>query len=61
MVGKDLEAGRYLVLLYVLKEQEAEVRRMMVERHPEAELVAVDRHFLNPFKRVQRPVQQHPA
>ena len=52
---KEIEAGRYLVLLYVLKEQEAEVRRMMAERHGDAELVAVDRNFLNPFKRVQRP------
>jgi hypothetical protein len=59
--SRDIEAGRYLVLLYVLKEQEGEVRRLMAERYAEAELVAVDRHILNPFRRVQRPVRQRAA
>jgi hypothetical protein len=27
---------------------------MMRERHPEAELVAVDSHFINPFSSVKR-------
>lgn len=55
----DIDAGRYLVLLYVLKEQEDDVREMMAMRHAEAALVAVDRHFLNPFKRVRRPRPTH--
>jgi hypothetical protein len=44
-----VEAGKYLVLIYAFREQEESVRRMMQERHPEARLAAVDRHFINPF------------
>jgi hypothetical protein len=50
----DLEAGKYLILIYALKEKEDAVRRMMAERHPEAEFVAVDSHFVNPFSSVKR-------
>lgn len=50
----DLEAGKFLILIYALKEQEAAVNRMMRERHPESELVAVDRHFINPFSTLNR-------
>lgn len=50
----DIEAGRYLILIYVRKEQESKVRAMMSERHVEAELAAVDRYFMNPFARVAR-------
>jgi hypothetical protein len=50
----DLEAGRYLILIYARKELEAKVRAMMTERHREAEFVAVDRYFLNPFSRIRR-------
>lgn len=50
----DIEAGKYLVLVYVRKERESIVEAMMRERHPEASLVAVDRHFINPFANVQR-------
>jgi hypothetical protein len=50
----DIEAGRYLILIYALQEQEATVREMMLARHPEAELAAIDRHFINPFGAVQR-------
>ena len=50
----DLEAGKYLVLIYALKTKEDTVRAMMRERHPEAELVAVDTHFINPFSSVKR-------
>lgn len=45
----EVEAGKYLVLIYAFREQEDSVRRMMKERHPEARLAAVDRHFINPF------------
>jgi hypothetical protein len=45
----DLEAGKYLILIYARKEQEEKIRDMMRERHPEARLAAIDRHFLNPF------------
>lgn len=50
----DIEAGKYLILVYVRKHQEATVRKMMAERHAEAEMVAVDSHFINPFTRVDR-------
>jgi len=50
----DLEAGKYLILIYALKTKEDTVQAMMRERHPEAELVAVDSHFVNPFSSVKR-------
>jgi hypothetical protein len=40
--------------VYVRKQQEDSVTRMMKERHPEAELVAIDSHFINPFSKVSR-------
>lgn len=46
----DIEAGRYLVLIYAFREQEERVRRMMSERHPESQLAGADRHFVNPFR-----------
>jgi len=45
----DLEAGRCLLLIYALQEQEPTVLRTMRVRHPEAQLAAIDRHFINPF------------
>jgi hypothetical protein len=51
----DLEAGRYLILIYARKEQDEKVRALMTDRHREAELVAEDRYFLNPFSRITRP------
>ena len=50
----DIEAGKYLVLIYARKGQGAKVKAMMRERHPEAVHVATDRHFVNPFGRVER-------
>ncbi len=50
----DIEAGRYLILIYARKKQGAAVRAMMRTKHPEAGLVAVDRHFINPFSAVRR-------
>lgn len=55
----DIEAGKYLILIYARKDQESKIRDMMRERHPEARLAAVDRSFLNPFKRVRRRRRQH--
>jgi hypothetical protein len=49
-----IESGRFLVLIYALKSQEETVSGMMRERHPEAELVGVDRHFINPFSTPSR-------
>ncbi len=53
----DIEAGKYLILIYARKEQGAAVRALMRAKHPEAELVAVNTHFINPFKPVRR---RHP-
>lgn len=50
----DLIAGKYLILVYARKQREAMVRRMMQEKHPDAELVAIDSHFINPFSDVER-------
>lgn len=50
----DIAAGKYLILVYVSKQQEAMVRKMMAERHDDCELVAVDSHFINPFTSVER-------
>jgi hypothetical protein len=50
----DLQAGRYLILIYALRAQEAMVRRMMRARHPATPLAAIDRHFINPFSAVKR-------
>ena len=50
----DIEAGKYLILIYARKEQGAVVQALMRARHPEAELVAVNTHFINPFKPVRR-------
>lgn len=50
----DIESGKYLILIYTKKEQEQAVRTMMQERHPEAEMVAVDRHFVSPFSSLKK-------
>jgi hypothetical protein len=51
---EDIVAGRYLMLIYAPRGQEAVVRWMVRARHPEAQLAAIDRHFLNPFRPVKR-------
>lgn len=53
----DIAAGKYLILVYVRKHQEATVRKMMAERHADAEMVGVDSHFINPFTSVDRVTQ----
>ena len=53
----DIEAGKYLILIYARQRQGPEVRAMMRARHPEAELVAVDRHFINPFRAAEPETQ----
>jgi hypothetical protein len=50
----DIEAGRCVILIYALQEQEAGVVRLMRVRHPEAPLAAIDPHFINPFSAVRR-------
>jgi len=50
----DIDAGRYLILIYARKRQGASVRAMMRTKHPEAELAAIDRHFINPFSALRK-------
>ncbi|MGQ0383412.1 MAG: hypothetical protein ACT4UP_01800 [Gammaproteobacteria bacterium] len=50
----DIEAGRFLILIYARRDQESVVRHMMSRRHPEAEFAGVDSHFVNPFTAVRR-------
>jgi hypothetical protein len=50
----DIEAGSYLVLIYARKGQGVKIKAMMAARHPEARHAATDRHFINPFGRVER-------
>jgi hypothetical protein len=56
----DLVAGKYLILVYVRKHREQVVLKMMREKHPDAELVAVDSHFINPFSTVKRVSETPP-
>jgi hypothetical protein len=50
----DIEAGKYLILVYVRQAQGAQIRALMRQKHPEAEFVAVNKHFINPFRPVRR-------
>jgi hypothetical protein len=50
----DIEAGKYLVLIYARKGMGERVREMMRQRHPEARHVATDAHLFNPFAGVER-------
>lgn len=50
----DIEAGKYLFLIYAPKGHGEKIKEMMGQRHPEARHVATDRHFINPFSRVRR-------
>lgn len=45
----EIEAGKYLILIYAKRDQEARIKEMMASRHPEGQLAAVDASFLNPF------------
>lgn len=51
---EDIEAGKFLILIYAGKEKEEVIREMMRERHTEARLVAIDRSILNPFRGLRR-------
>jgi len=51
---EEIEAGEYLILIYARKGLGVKIKEMMKERHPESRHVATDRHFVNPFSRVER-------
>ncbi|MBT8422295.1 MAG: hypothetical protein HKN56_02405 [Gammaproteobacteria bacterium] len=50
----DIEAGKYLLLIYARRDQDEVIKGMMASKHPEAVHVATDRHFVNPFAVVRR-------
>lgn len=49
----EIESGKYLILIYAKKEQEQKIMQMMSAKHNEAQLAAVDAHFLNPFAQLK--------
>ncbi len=50
----DIEAGKYLILIYARKNKETIVKTIMNTQHPEAELVAEDGYFYNPLSGLKR-------
>lgn len=50
----DIQAGKYLILIYAHKGEGEPIKEMMRKKHPESEHVATDRHFFNPFAVVRR-------
>ncbi|MGQ9424473.1 hypothetical protein ACXYTJ_00815 [Gilvimarinus sp. F26214L] len=57
----EVEAGKYLILVYAHKSKEENVARMMTKLHPEAKLVGVDRQFFNPFSMPEQEPTRKPA
>ena len=50
----DIEAGKYLILIYVRQKEEDTVKTVIANKHPEAQLVAIDKHFFNPLASLKR-------
>jgi hypothetical protein len=50
----DLEAGKYLILVYAQANKEETLINMMTEKHPDIHLEGIDSSFFNPLSRVQR-------
>jgi len=50
----DIEAGKYLFLIYARKNKIDAVREMMRQKHPGSQHVATDEHFISPFSDVTR-------
>jgi len=51
---EDIDAGKYLLLIYARRDQEDAVKSMMASKHTEAVHAGTDRHFINPFAVVRR-------
>jgi len=51
---EELEEGKYLILIYVWKSQERAVKDVMARKHSEAQLVATDIQYFNPFCPLKR-------
>jgi len=50
---EEIKKGKYLVLVYAEKEQEEAITSMMSSKHSESQLVAVDKHYINPFSKLK--------
>ena len=50
----DIAAGKYLFLVYTRRDKIEAVREMMQLKHPGAQHVASDEHFIDPFSNVTR-------
>ena len=50
----DIEAGKYLFLIYARDSKLDAVDKMMREKHPESERVAIDSNFVDPLSNVRR-------
>ena len=50
----DIEAGKYLILVYARACQEEAITKMMIAKHPDIRLEGSDSSFFNPLSRVQR-------
>ena len=50
----DIEAGKYLFLIYARRGKGEAVKEMMAKKHPESRHVATDKHFISPFSVVRR-------
>jgi hypothetical protein len=46
----DIDAGRYLILIDVRRDQEEKIGELMAAKHPEARLVRVGSTLTNPFE-----------
>ncbi len=51
---EDIDAGKYLILVYAFANQEETIINMMEKKHPNVRLEGVDSSFFNPLSRVQR-------
>ncbi len=50
---QDITDGKYLILVYTTKRNEALIQYIMTQKFPGAKLAARDRHFLNPFSNLE--------
>lgn len=56
--NSDIETGKYLILIYARSERENIVKEMMLEKHPESTLEAIDKNFYNPLSGLKRQYGQ---
>lgn len=50
---KEIEAGKYLFLVYTPADAADAVKSMMREKHPESKHVGTDENFADPFRKVE--------